>query len=94
MKSKANIQTGGTPPVALQRPCWAGATVITENRKANMIKADAFRDAAAMNCANHVPACNCDVCAFTKRILTAAQTLDASAAHPNDELKHGEEIKL
>ena len=47
------------------------------------IQADALRDAAAMNCVNHVPACNCDVCAFTKRILTAARTLDASAAQPN-----------
>lgn len=52
-------------------------------RHTKRIKADALRDAAAMNCVNHVPACNCDVCAFTKRILTAAQTLDASAAQPN-----------
>jgi hypothetical protein len=55
------------------------------------VQADALRDAAAMNCANHVPACNCDVCAFTKRILTAAQTLEAPAAQPNVRISHAGE---
>jgi len=45
-----------------------------------LIQANALIHASEMNCANHVPPCNCDVCAFKRRIFSAGKTLEAYAA--------------